>query len=177
MSKAINFSELETIEAAEAVEVEGVLEVLAQKEGVQLLQWQPQTIEAATAGMFQDLNNTVFISFKDPQTKENKAKIFNALNNVDNPLSNFIGHELAIVDLIHHKYESIDADTGEVQLKYRNILIDENGNLFNTISYGVNAGLRSLLSIYGMPQEWEEPLKIRPIRGQGNKLKIELVTE
>ena len=96
---------------------------------------------------------------------------------MDNPLSNYVGHELEIKDLIHHKYETMDPETGEVQLKYRNILIDVEGNLFNTISYGVNAGLRSLLSIYGLPEEWEEPLKIRPIRGQGNKLKIELVTE
>ena len=93
--------------------------------------------------------------FEDRRPTEDRARIFNALNNVDNPMSNYIGHTLEMVDLIHHKYESVDQETGEVILKYRNILIDENGNLFNTISYGVNQRLRSLLSIYGLPQQWD----------------------
>ena len=72
--------------------------------------------------MFHDLNNTVYVGFADPHSKGNKAKIFNALNNIDNPLSNYIGHEIAVKDIIHHKYETIEPDTGEVQLKYRNII-------------------------------------------------------
>lgn len=93
--------------------------------------------------------------------KEDKKKLFNTLEQCDLLLNECVGNEIALKDIYCEEKEVLDETTGELKTKYRTILFDENGQTYATGSYGIFNVINKIISIYGLPTEWEEPINVR----------------
>ena len=82
-------------------------------------------------------------------------------------------------DIYVEEKEVIDDESGEVKKKYRSILFDTTGKTYATGSYGIYNILKKIVSIYGLPTTWENPIKVkvskRPIGNGKQTLTLVLV--
>lgn len=121
----------------------------------------------------------LFCTIKDDGTRAAKAKIFNILQNPDYAISDCIGHEVEIVDVIAHPVELVSEQTGEIENHMRVILIAADGKSYASVSGGVTQALTSIFGIVGQPPYTSEPLKVKFLQKKGkgtNKfLTLELV--
>ena len=105
-------------------------------------------------------NERQMYSSFDVETKENKAKLFNATENADVLVNDCINQELVLKDVYMERIPFVDEQTGEQKTKYRTILFDENGQTYATGAYGVYNTVAKILSIYGIDYLHEEGLKV-----------------
>ena len=106
-----------------------------------------------------ELKKSVYCS-KRVDTAEEKKKLFNALEKCDALLNDCEGSEIDLAD-IYVEEKQIDEEGGERKLKYRTILFDANGQTYVTGSYGIYNVLKKIIGIYGLPDTWESPLKVK----------------
>lgn len=101
----------------------------------------------------------------DMAEQENKKKFLNGTENADYRLSDCLNNEIEIEDVyIEENIKTeIDEKTGEVKEypKYRTILWDKNGNTYATGSYGIFNILQKIFFVYGEPNTWTSPLKVK----------------
>lgn len=128
--------------------------------------------------LFSGVQKNVFCSLV-AETEEEKKKLFNTLESCDVLLNDCIGQEISIKDIYVEQRQVVDEETGELKTKYRSILFDENGQTYATGAYGIYNVLKKIISIYGLPQTWKDPLKVKvskkPIRNGKQSLTLILV--
>lgn len=128
--------------------------------------------------LFSGVKNNVYCS-KEVSTIEEKKELFNALESCDVLLNDCVGQEINLKDIYIEEKEVIDDKTGELKVKYRTILFDESGQTYATGSYGVYNILKKIVQIYGLPTEWESPLKVkvskRPLKDGKSSLTLILM--
>lgn len=127
--------------------------------------------------LFSGIKQNVYCS-KVVETEKEKKELFNALESCDALLNDCVGQEIKIKDMYVEEKQVID-ETGEVKTKYRTILFDENGQTYATGSYGIYNVLKKIVQIYGLPESWEKPLKVkvakRPIGNGKQSLTLTLM--
>ena len=104
----------------------------------------------------------MFCSLKDDGTAKSKASIFNAINAPDERLSEKIGEVITMKDVIAHEIELIDENTGELIKALRVVIIDDKGKSYEAVSGGVANAIHRILQIFGQPETWTEPIKVKP---------------
>lgn len=128
--------------------------------------------------LFSGIKQNVYCS-KVAETEKEKKELFNALESCDALLNDCVGQEIKIKDMYVEEKQVIDAETGEIKTKYRTILFDENGQTYATGSYGIYNVLKKIVQIYGVPESWEKPLKVkvskRPIGNGKQSLTLTLM--
>lgn len=128
--------------------------------------------------LFTGVKNKIYCSIV-AESEESKKQLFNALETCDALLNDCVGQEIAIKDIYVEEREIIDEETGEVRPKYRTILFDENGQTYATGSYGIFNIVKKIVSIYGLPTNWENPIKVkvskRPIGNGKQSLTLTLI--
>lgn len=128
--------------------------------------------------LFSEVKNNVYCSL-EVKTIEDKKALFNALEQCDVLLNDCVGNEIAIKDIYCEERDIFDNESGEVKKKYRTILFDENGQTYVTGSYGIYNVIKKIVTIYGLPTSWENPLKVkvskRPIGNGKQSLTLTLV--
>ena len=92
----------------------------------------------------------------DPETK---AIVFNAANNPDHKVKDFVNKQIAVKDIYAETIEIANEETGEIIKVPRIVLIDADGLSFECVSVGMYSAIRKLVAIYGAPT-WEPPLKV-----------------
>ena len=121
--------------------------------------------------LFSGVKQNVYCS-KVAETEKEKKELFNALESCDALLNDCVGQEIEIKDIYVEEKQVVDEETGELKTKFRTILFDKSGQTYATGSYGIFNVLKKIVSIYGLPNTWEQPLKVkvakRPI-GNGKK--------
>ena len=121
--------------------------------------------------LFSGVKQNVYCS-KVAETEKEKKELFNALESCDALLNDCEGQEIEIQDVYVEEKQIVDEETGELKTKFRTILFDKSGQTYATGSYGIFNVLKKIVSIYGLPNTWEKPLKVkvakRPI-GNGKK--------
>lgn len=121
--------------------------------------------------LFSGVKQNVYCS-KVAETEKEKKELFNALESCDALLNDCEGQEIEIQDVYVEEKQVVDEETGELKTKFRTILFDKSGQTYATGSYGIFNVLKKIVSIYGLPNTWEKPLKVkvakRPI-GNGKK--------
>lgn len=110
--------------------------------------------------LFGEMQSKVYCSMV-VTTDEEKKKLFNTLESCDVLLNDCVGNEIAIKDIYIEERNVIDEETGELRTKYRIIIFDENGQTYATGAYGIYNVLKKIVQIYGTPDLWEEPLKVK----------------
>ena len=98
------------------------------------------------------------------KNSEEKKKLFNALEKADVLLNDVVGTEFELANVYIHKYDKINEETGEVEQKVRIILFDSEGKSYACGSFGIFNILGRMFEVFGTPNTWEEPLKVRVIK-------------
>ena len=128
--------------------------------------------------LFTGVKNKIYCSII-AETEESKKQLFNALETCDALLNDCVGQEIEIKDIYVEEREITDEETGEVKPKYRTILFDANGQTYATGSYGIFNIVKKIVSIYGLPTSWENPVKVkvskRPIGNGKQSLTLTLI--
>lgn len=111
-----------------------------------------------------------------PKTREEKVKLFNALEQCDVRLSDCKNQDIEIKDVFIQKYEK--EENGEIKTKFRTIIFDKDGKTYVTASYGIYNSLAKIMSAFGEPNTWENPLSVkvveRPLGDGRNALGLKL---
>ena len=128
--------------------------------------------------LFSGVKQNVYCS-KSVESEEDKKELFNALETCDALLNDCVGTEIEIKDIYVEEREVADEETGELKKKYRTILFDASGQTYATGSYGIYNIIKKIVTIYGLPETWENPLKVkvakRPIGNGKQSLTLTLV--
>ena len=128
--------------------------------------------------LFSGIKQNVYCS-KLAETEKEKKELFNALETCDALLNDCVGQEINIKDIYCEEKQVVDNETCEIKTKYRTILFDESGQTYATGSYGIYNILKKIVQIYGLPETWEKPLKVkvakRPIGNGKQSLTLTLV--
>ena len=128
--------------------------------------------------LFSGIKQNVYCS-KVAETETEKKELFNALESCDALLNDCVGQEINIKDIYVEEKQVMDDETGENKKKYRTILFDENRQTYATGSYGIYNILKKIVQIYGLPETWEKPLKVkvakRPIGNGKQSLTLTLM--
>ena len=128
--------------------------------------------------LFSGIKQNVYCS-KVAETEKEKKELFNALESCDALLNDCVGQEINIKDIYVEEKQVMDDESGEIKTKYRTILFDENGQTYATGSYGIYNILKKIVQIYGLPETWEKPLKVkvakRPIGNGKQSLTLTLM--
>ena len=92
-------------------------------------------------------------------TEQEKAKLFNAMNNPDERLADNINKVIPVKDLYVEVVNCTNEETGEVTACPRIVLIDVNGKSYQAVSLGIYSALKKVIQIYGAPT-WSTPVKL-----------------
>ena len=128
--------------------------------------------------LFSGVNNKVYCSKVATDEKE-KKELFNALESCDALLNDCVGQEIEVKDIYVEEKQVVDDETGELKTKFRTIIFDKAGQTYATGSYGIFNVMKKIIQIYGLPDTWEKPIKVkvakRPIGNGKQSLTLTLV--
>lgn len=127
--------------------------------------------------MLTDVNNNFYCSMSDDGSRKSKVKIYNAINNAEKSLNDFIGKRLDIVDIVAYPVELVDDESGEIVKSVRTVLIDKDGIGYSAVSAGVTNSLNKIFGIIGTPENgaWhDEPvaMEVRQIKTRNGQNKV-----
>lgn len=134
---------------------------------------QPVVIEQHEAGFIAKLNGDKKVSLCTmvAETMEEKAKLFNAMNNPEKRVSDCINETIWVKDIFGEEVTCVNEQTGEQKQCPRIVLIDTEGVGYSCVSTGVFNSLLKVFEVFGRPT-YEEglPLKIKQITKGQNKI-------
>lgn len=106
-----------------------------------------------------------------------KKKVFNAMNNPSNKLSDFINKKIKVENIYIETAEYLNDETGEIEIAPRIVLISPDGDSYFTSSKGVLNSLKNVYAAFGSAP-WkgglEFEVKQRAV-GKGKALTLEMV--
>lgn len=92
-------------------------------------------------------------------TDEDKAKLFNAMNNPDERVSAMINKVIMAKDLYIEIVNCTNQETGEVTACPRIVIIDDKGKSYQAVSIGIYSALKKVIQVFGAPT-WEKPIPL-----------------
>ena len=95
------------------------------------------------------------------ETIEDKKAIFKVLGSADYKVADTLGTTINLRNVLVQKYDKVNQETGEVETKYRTILIDENGTTYASASKGLFTSCKRLFALMGLPEHWVESLPVK----------------
>lgn len=110
-----------------------------------------------------DVQNKAFCSVK-AETRAEKIKLFNALKECDFKLNDVVGSKINIKDVFYQEYTKEDKETGEIRTGHRTIIFGDDGKTYVTASNYLYNTLRQIISVFGSPAEWDEPLMVEVVK-------------
>lgn len=96
-----------------------------------------------------------------PKTEEEKIDFYNAISAPDKKVGEMINMEINLSHVYAEECVYRSKETGELQDGVRIVLIDNAGVSYNTSSIGVFHSLTRIFQIFGAPQTWKKPKKVR----------------
>lgn len=109
-------------------------------------------------------------------THADKVAVFNASNNPDHKVGDYINKTINVKDVLAELIEVTNEETGEVEQTPRVVLIDVNGESYQAVSKGIFNALRKAIAIFGAPT-WDEglPVLIKQVSvGKGSMLTFDV---
>ena len=129
-----------------------------------------ETSIPAVTGVFGGHNDGLpapYCSFR-PVTAEDKAKLYRAMTNPDNKISDCINSVIRLTDVFVEYVRMTDQNTGECTVIPRCVLFDADGKTYAATSRGIANALERLVMVYGMPH-WSEPISVKIRQVQMNE--------
>lgn len=103
-------------------------------------------------------NLAAFCSVK-AESMEDKALVFNAANNPQHKIADFINKKIMLRDVYAETLELVNKETGECDKAPRIVLIDDKGEAYECVSVGMFSALKKLIATFGEPT-WEQPIPV-----------------
>lgn len=125
--------------------------------------------ERSLAEQFGSANTDIFTSIHNDGSVESKAKVYNAMNNTDFSIGDYIGETIEMVDFLAHRGSITDDETGEVSEIDRCVIIDVNGKTYGSISTGIKNSMLNIFQSFGNPQTWENPLPLQVVEKKSKR--------
>ena len=97
------------------------------------------------------------------QTDEDRASLFNAMNNPDKRLSDCINMTINAKDIYVEVVDCVNEETGEVRACPRIVIIDDKGVSYQAVSLGIYSALKKVIQVYGAPT-WVTPIKLKVVQ-------------
>jgi hypothetical protein len=115
-----------------------------------------------TIGTFDNIvgNRTFWTSF-DATTIEAKKKLLNAMNKSDYNINEIINGDIEIKDVMLTGVNLTNDETGEVTAHPLVTLFAPDGTTYASTSDGVFNSIKKIMMVFGLPTEWEEPIKVK----------------
>ena len=92
-------------------------------------------------------------------TIEAKKAVFNASNNPDHKVGDYINKVIVVKDVLAELIEVKNEETGEMEVTPRVVLIDVDGKSYQAVSKDIFNALKKAIAIFGSPT-WEDGLPI-----------------
>lgn len=133
-------------------------------------------MESNTLALFNERKETTIIG-KAPATAEDRKALYNAVSVPTGKLKTLVNMELELVNFQLER-TMLTNEEGEAIEAVATTILTADGGSYTTVSNGIFKALQTICSIYGMPSEWEGPIKVRPVQrefGRGSMLTFELI--
>lgn len=104
--------------------------------------------------------------------QKEKAKLLNAIMNPQHRVSDMINMTISVVDIYAELVDMPAKDAngvdipGEVVATPRIILIDDKGEGYQCVSWGVYSAIQKIIQFFGEPCTWDGPQKIKVTQTQ-----------
>lgn len=95
-----------------------------------------------------------------PSTREGKIKLYNAVSNPKFRLGDMINEVISINDISVEIVEIENEKTGNIDRAPRIVMIDDKGEGYVCVSFGVMNSLKRIFKMLGEPH-WDEAVKIK----------------
>lgn len=117
--------------------------------------------------MLAEATGATFCSVKADGDRATAAKVFNAMNNPEFRVADFINKEIPVQDVLIEMVEFPDDETGEVDRVPRVVLMTPDGKAYQATSLGMFNVVKNAFHIFG-EAPWEPALtfviKQRPVK-------------
>lgn len=113
----------------------------------------------------------------DNASVADKKKVFNAMNNPSNKLSDFINKKIKVENIYIETAEYLNDESGEIEIAPRIVLISPDGDSYFTSSKGVLNSLKNVYAAFGAAP-WKGGLEFEVKQkavGKGKALTLEMV--
>lgn len=112
-----------------------------------------------------DGTQTLVSSFK-MDSMEDKLKVLKATNTPDHRIKDFVNMEITIKDIyietVNVLQEEKDDNGNDVyQTCPRTIIVDDKGESYVAVSFGVFSSVKRIVELLGNPHEWDKPIKFK----------------
>lgn len=97
------------------------------------------------------------------QTEDERASLFNAMNNPDKRLADCINMTINAKDIYVEVVDCTNEETGEVRACPRIVIIDDKGVSYQAVSLGIYSALKKVIQVYGAPT-WATPIKLKVVQ-------------
>ena len=97
------------------------------------------------------------------QSDKEKADLFNAMNNPDYRLSDFINKTIKAKDLYVEVVNCTNTETGEVTACPRIVIIDADNKSYQCVSIGIYSAIKKVIQIFGAPT-WKTPINLEVVQ-------------
>lgn len=112
----------------------------------------------------------------DGKDRKKAAQVYNALNNPEFRVADFINKDIAVTDVLIEISEILNEETGVIDTVPRVVLIDEKGKAYQAVSLGMFNSIKNAIKVFGEPT-WEPALtftiKQKPVKN-GSMLTAEI---
>jgi hypothetical protein len=113
-----------------------------------------------------------------PATREEAVTVYNAVNNPDYRLADFINKEIAVKHVLIETVELVNEKSGEIEKCPRTVLIDTKGKSYVAVSFGIFNSMKRVVQMFGEPSTWDKPvsIEVKQIKkGQNSILTLNIV--
>lgn len=93
----------------------------------------------------------------DPKDRKTASRVYNALNNPEHRVADFINKDIHVSDILIEVSEVVSEETGEYAEVPRVVLIDDEGKAYQAVSIGMFNAIKNAVKVFGTPT-WEPPL-------------------
>lgn len=112
-----------------------------------------------------DGTQTLVSSFK-MDSMEDKLKVLKATNTPDHRIKDFVNMEITIKDIyietVNVLQEEKDENGNDVyQTCPRTVIVDDKGESYVAVSFGVFSSVKRIVELLGNPHEWDKPIKFK----------------
>lgn len=98
----------------------------------------------------------------NPKTEKEKVAFYNAVNTPTKRLKEMLNLEVEISNVYAEVIDFIDRESGEATPGVRMVFIAPDGTSYQAASKGIYSCTQKLFNIFGTPDTWKHPVKIRP---------------
>ena len=104
----------------------------------------------------------------DMSTEEGKLRVFGALQD-SQKIEDHLNEDINLKDVVMQTVDVVNESTGEVDSAVRTTLIDDRGKAYSATSSELVKSLRTMMGIWGEPNTWKKPIKVKVTTGKSRK--------